>query len=87
MCVCVPVCVCVCSLKSSILNPSLLDCSVRFVESEVLVNEEMHLDVCVRSSFPSPIRFDALRLQFSDTSYNVSSTSLWPSLYHYREYL
>jgi hypothetical protein len=54
---------------------------VSFVESEVLVNEEMHLDVYVRSSFPSPIRFDALRLQFSDTSYNVSSTSLWSSHY------
>ncbi len=74
---------CVCSLKSLILNSSLLDCSVSFVESEVLVNEEMHLDVYVRSSFPSPIRFDALRLQFSDTSYHVSSTTFWPSNYYW----
>ncbi|ELR24645.1 uncharacterized protein ACA1_172710, partial [Acanthamoeba castellanii str. Neff] len=48
---------------------------VAALASEVLVNEEMHLDVYVRSSFPSPIRFDALQLQFSDTSYNVSKES------------
>jgi len=38
---------------------------------EVLTNDEMHLDILVCSHFPSTIRFDTLRIQFNDTSYDT----------------
>lgn len=58
------------SAHSHLAQP-LLKCNVSFPQQSASIHDSVTLNVTLTSSFPSPMRFDMLRVLFTDSALNV----------------